>query len=86
MVSCVCCWVVGSIVSIVFYVFNFFMSVALGHGRGKRLGMCLMFEPHVLGVVSLQHVPMFEYAGYARAWTRQAPWYMPCARAACVVC
>ena len=25
-------------------------------------------------------------AGDPRAWTRQTPWYVPCARAVCVVC
>ena len=36
--------------------------------------------------LSLQHVSMFQYASYARAWTRQAPWYVPCAPAVCVRC
>ena len=31
-----------------------------GHGRGKCLGTCLVLEPHVSGVMSLQHVPMFH--------------------------
>ena len=57
-----------------------------GHERGKRLGMCLVLEPCTLGVVSLQHVSMLQYAGCARAWMRQAPWYVPCALAGCVGC
>ena len=56
------------------------------HGRGKRLGTSLVLELHVSCVVSLQYVSMFEYAGCARVWTRQAPWYVPCARAACILC
>ena len=27
-----------------------------------------------------------DYASSAQAWTRQAPWYMPCGKAMCVVC
>ena len=57
-----------------------------GHGRGKRLGTFLVLELHGLGVMSLQHVPMLHYAGYARAWTRHAPRYVPCASAACMLC
>ena len=56
-----------------------------GHGRGKSLGTCLVLEPHASGVVNLQHVLMFQYAGCARAWTRQAPWYMPCTSATCIL-
>ena len=36
------------------------------HGRGKRLGTCLVLELCSSCVVSLQHVPMFQYAGCAR--------------------
>ena len=57
-----------------------------GHGRGKRLGMCLVVELRASCVVSLQHVSMFEYAGYARVWTMEALWYVPCAGATYVVC
>ena len=28
----------------------------------------------------------FDFAGGARAWTRQAPLYLPCGEAVCVVC
>ena len=45
-----------------------------------------MLQPGASGVVSLQHVSMFHYVGYARAWTRHAPQYMPCASAACILC
>ena len=48
-----------------------------GHGRCKRLGMCLVLELCASCVVSLQHVSMLEYAGCTRAWTRYAPRYMP---------
>ena len=37
-----------------------------GHGRGKLLGTCLVLEPCALGVVSLQHVPMFHSIGCER--------------------
>ena len=42
------------------------MMVVHGHGRGKRLGTCLVLEPRALCVVNLQHAPMFQYAGCAR--------------------
>ena len=35
--------------------------------------------------MSLQHVFVFDYAGLAQTWTRQAPWYLPCGEAVCVV-
>ena len=28
----------------------------------------------------------FDFASVARAWTRQAPWCVPCGEAVCVVC
>ena len=56
------------------------------HGRGWRLGMYLVLESHALCVASLQYVSMFEYGGYAQAWTMQAPWSMPCAGAVCIIC
>ena len=81
-----CCWVADSIVPIVSNAFNVFKTLVHGHGRDKRLGTCLMLEPHASGVVSLQHVSMFQYVGCARAWTGQAPWYVPCALARCIGC
>ena len=56
-----------------------------GHGRGKRLGTCLVLKLRASCVVSLQHVSMFQYAGCTRAWTMQAPWYMSCASAVCIL-
>ena len=53
------------------------------HGRGKRLGTCLVLESRALCFVSLQHVPMFEYASCARAWMRHTPRYMS---SVCCVC
>ena len=41
------------------------MLAMCGHGRGKRLSTCLVLKPCALCVVSLQHVPMFHYAGCA---------------------
>ena len=29
---------------------------------------------------------VFDYISGARAWTRQAPWYVPCGEAVCVMC
>ena len=40
----------------------FNMLVVHGHGRGKRLGMCLVFELCASSVMSLRHVPMFHSA------------------------
>ena len=40
--------------------------IVYGHGRGKRLGTCLVLELRVSCGMSLQHVPMFQYAGCAR--------------------
>ena len=62
------------------------MLVVHGHGRGKRLGACLVVKLCASCVVSLQHVSMFDYARGARAWKRQAPWYVPCGEVVCVVC
>ena len=53
------------------------------HGRGKRLGTCLVLQQCASCVMSLQHVPMFEYASYAQAWKRHAPQYVP---SVCHVC
>ena len=36
-----------------------------GHGGGKCLGTCLVLQPRASCVMSLQRVPMFEYAGCA---------------------
>ena len=44
----------------------FITLLVYGHGRCKRLGTCLVLELHASCVMSLQHVPMFEYAGCAR--------------------
>ena len=59
------------------------MLAVHGHGRGKRLGTCLVLELCASCVVSPHHVPMFQYAGYARAWTRHAPRYMPSLHRVC---
>ena len=41
----------------------FTMLAVHGHGRGKRLVTCLVLQPHAFCVMSLQHVPIFHYAG-----------------------
>ena len=64
----------------------FIMLAVHGHGRGMGLGTCLVLQTHASCVVSLQHVSMFQYAGCVWGWTRKAPWYVPCASAACVGC
>ena len=56
------------------------------HGRGERLSTCLVVKPCVSCVLILQHVSMFDYAGGAWVWTRQAPWYVPCGEVVYVVC
>ena len=56
------------------------------HGQGKRLGTCLVLQPGESGVVSLQHVLMFHYAGYAQAWRRHVPQYVPSTSAAFILC
>ena len=67
----------------VYYVLDFITPIVHGHGRGKRLGTCLVLKPCVLCVMSLQHVPMFKYAGCARAWTSHAPLYVPSVHRMC---
>ena len=54
--------------------------------RDTKHNTCLLLEPHVSGVMSLQHVSMFQYASCAWAWMRQVPWYMPWASARWVGC
>ena len=48
-----------------------------GHGLCKRLGTCLVLELRAFCIMSLQHVPMFEYAGCVWAWMRYVPRYVP---------
>ena len=51
------------------------------HGRGKRLGTCLVVKPCASCFVSLQYISIFDYVGDAWAWTRHASWYFPCGEA-----
>ena len=65
------------------------MLVVHGHGRGTRLGTCLVLELCALCMVILQHVAMLEYAGCAWTWIRYAHRYVPsvshmCCRHSCV--
>ena len=53
------------------------------HGRGKRLGTCLVFELCASCAMSLQHVSMFDCAGCALAWTKHVPRYVPSVRLMC---
>ena len=62
------------------------MLVVNGHGRCKRLGTCLVLEPRASCVVSLQHVPLFEYSvvdGHGRG--TQLGTYLVCAPCAVAV-
>ena len=59
--------------------------VVHGHGRGKRLGTCLVVKPCASYFMSLQYISMFDYAGGAQAWTRHAPWYLPCGEAVYII-
>ena len=47
-----CCWVADSIVPIVSNALNFVKSVVCGHGRGKRLGTCLVCATIVVAFVA----------------------------------
>ena len=49
------------------YVLDFIKLVVHWHGRGKSLGTYLVLQLRVSGVVSLQHVSMFQYVGCAEA-------------------
>ena len=48
------------------YVLHLLKLAVHGHGRGKRLGSCLVLQSHASCVVSLQHVPMFQCVGCER--------------------
>ena len=55
------------VVVVVVVVVDFDYAVVHSHGRGKRLGACLMVKPCVSCVMNLQHISMFDYAGGAQA-------------------
>ena len=64
-----------------------------GYGRGTGLGTCLVYAPCVMAFVACENADKFSVyvlhfieVSCARAWTRQAPWYVPCASAACILC
>ena len=59
-------------------------SLMHGHGRCTRLGTCLVYTPCFMAFVACEnadkisvYVLHFIEVSCARAWTRQAPWYMP---------
>ena len=63
------------------------------HGRGTGLGTCLVYAPCVVAFVACENADKFSVyvlhfteVSYARAWTRQAPLYVPCASATCILC
>ena len=63
------------------------------YGRYTRLGTCLVYTPSFVAFVACEHANKFSVyvlhfieVSCARAWTRQAPWYVPCALAACILC
>ena len=68
-------------------------SLMHGHGRCTRLGTCLVYTPCFVAFVACENADKFSVyvlhfieVSCARAWTRQAPWYVPCASAACILC
>ena len=68
-------------------------SLMHGHGRCTRLDTCLVYIPCVVAFVACENADRFSVyvlhfieVSCARAWTRQAPWYVPCALAACILC
>ena len=46
-----------------------------GHGRGTRLGTCLVEQQCVSCVHTLQHVLVFSFLGWAGACTRHSAWH-----------
>ena len=64
-----------------------------GHGRGTRLGTCLVHQQCVSYVVAFAACVTADKCSVLFlislhllwAWTRHAPWYVPCAPHACVV-
>ena len=53
-------------------------------GERSGGGRAMAMEAAVFLVVVV--VVDFDFTGGARAWTRQARWYLPCGEAVCVVC
>ena len=58
-----------------------------------RAYLCALCTPrvsrpllHTSMVIDFLLCTYFYYTGGAWAWTRQAPWYLPCGEAVCVVC
>ena len=67
--------------------------VVHGHGRVHAPNHMPRVRPCVVAFVAFEnadkfsvYVPDFIEVSCARAWTRQAPWYVPCASAACILC
>ena len=72
---------------------NSLKSLLHGHGLCTHLGTCLVYTSCVVAFVACEdadkfsvYVLHFVKVSCARAWTRQAPWYVPCASAACTLC
>ena len=68
-------------------------SLVHGHGRGTSFSTCRVYAPYVVAFVACEnadkfsvYVPDFIEVSCAPAWTRHAPWYMPCAAVVCLVC
>ena len=57
---------VRMLINFLFMYFILLKSAVHGHGRGKRLGTCIVLQPHVSCAVSLQHEPMFQCPGCER--------------------
>ena len=79
-------WVVGSIVSIISYLFKL---VVHGHRQGTRLNTCLMYAACVVAFVecvngdnfSIMYLILLKSVVYA--WTTHVPQYMPSVRSVC---
>ena len=50
---------------------------------GVMQGCCWVAES-IVSIVS--YIFSFIKVGCARAWMREAPWYVPCASATCILC
>ena len=69
-------------------------SLMHGHGRYTHLGTCLVYTPSFVAFVACENADKFFCFMYFillksalhEHGTKQAPWYVPCALAACILC
>ena len=81
------------LIDFLFMYFILLKSVVHKHERGTRLSTCLVYTSCVVAFDACEnadkfsvYVPDFIEVNYARAWTRHAPWYVPCVAVVCLVC